>query len=57
MIDENNYFYPVGVKNKNDYFKLLNTMVRPGYHNDKFNWVQHYTFKIYSSDGKYFKNF
>ncbi|KAE9527889.1 hypothetical protein AGLY_012713 [Aphis glycines] len=50
IIDENNYFYPVGVKNKNDYFKLLNTMVRPGYHNDKYNWVPHYTFKIYGSD-------
>jgi len=57
IIDENNYFYPLGVKNKNDYFKLLNSMVRPGYHNDKYNWVPHYTFKIYGSDGKYFKTF
>jgi len=47
----------MGVKNRNDYFKLLNTMVRPGYHNEKYDWLPVYVNKIYGSEGKYFKTF
>jgi len=56
-INDNSFFYPMGVKNRNDYFKLLNTMVRPGYHNEKYDWLPVYVNKIYGSEGKYFKTF
>lgn len=50
-IKNNDFFYPDGITNKNNYYKLVSKMVSPGYQTEKCKWSLHFILKIYGSDG------
>jgi len=49
--NNNDFFYPDGIINKNKYYKLVLKMVSPDYQPEKCKWSLHNFIKIYGSDG------